>query len=196
MANKRIKMNKLRDILRLKAAQATNKSISRQLRLWRTTMIRYLKQITASGLSYTQLLNFSDAELSVRFAPSPQHVPPTDATRYEALSSLLESFEKELTRTGVTRRLLWQQYLGQHPQGYQFTQFCHHYSRWKQSQQVHMHLEQVAGEKLYVDFCGKKLLLTHPATGQQQAVEILVCVLSGSQYTYVEAVESASDRRY
>jgi transcriptional antiterminator len=82
MANKRIRMNKLRDIIRPKASGSSNQSISRQLRLSRTTLIRYLKQVQACGQSYQQLMALPEAELSAIISPVVVHAPNTDASRY------------------------------------------------------------------------------------------------------------------
>ena len=43
---------------------------------------------------------------------------------------------------------------------------------------------------MYVDFTGKKLLLTDRETGTQRPVEIFVALLGASQLTYAEAVDS------
>ena len=34
---------------------------------------------------------------------------------------------KELRRKGMTLQLLWEEYLRAHPDGYQNSQFCHHF---------------------------------------------------------------------
>jgi len=188
MANKRIRMNKLRDIIRLKAGGSSNQSISRQLRLSRTTLIRYLKQVQASGQSCQQLLALPESELSAIFSPAVVHAPQADASRYGVMADLFEYLEKELRRDGVTRRLLWEEYRKKNPDGYRYTQFCHHFSQWQQSRKVHMHIEHRAGEKLFVDFTGKKLSITDPHSGQMTEAQVLVCVLGASQYTYVEAL--------
>ncbi len=190
MANKRIRMNKLRDIIRLKAGGSSNQSVSRQLRLSRTTLIRYLKQVQSSGQSYQQLLALPEGELSAIVSPVVVHAPEKDASRYGILSSLFEYLKKELRRDGVTRRLLWEEYRKKNPEGYQYTQFCYHFGQWQQSRKVHVHLEHTAGEKLFVDFTGKKLSITDPQSGQVTEVEVLVCVLGASQYTYIEALPS------
>jgi len=93
-------------------------------------------------------------------------------------------------RVGVTKHLLWQEYRGQHPQGYMFSQFCYYYRQWKQQSEVVLRLEHKAGDKLFVDFSGKKLQQHDPTTGEVQAVEVFVSVLGSSQLTYVEAVGS------
>ena len=46
------------------------------------------------------------------------------------------------------------------------------------------------GDKLFVDFTGKKLSYIDRSTGELKDAEVFVAVLGGSQYTYVEAVDS------
>ena len=53
-----------------------------------------------------------------------------------------------------------------------------------------MHFTHKAGDKLFIDFTGKKLSIVDPHTGEIQDLEVFVCVLGSSQYTYVEACES------
>lgn len=53
-----------------------------------------------------------------------------------------------------------------------------------------MHLDHKAGDKLYIDFAGKKLQLLDKDSGEMTAVEVFVAVLGASQLTYVEAVMS------
>lgn len=40
-----------------------------------------------------------------------------------------------------------------------------------------------------MDFTGKKLSIVDPYTGEIQDLEVFICVLGSSQYTYVEACE-------
>ena len=47
-----------------------------------------------------------------------------------------------------------------------------------------------AGERIFVDFSGKKPHLVDPRTGEVIEVELFVGVLGASGYTYVEAVAS------
>lgn len=53
-----------------------------------------------------------------------------------------------------------------------------------------MHQDQKAGDKLYVDFTGKKLEVVDPASGEVTLMEVFIAVLGASQYTYVEAIRS------
>jgi transposase len=53
-----------------------------------------------------------------------------------------------------------------------------------------MHLEHKAGEKLFVDFAGKKLYLTSPLTGEVTPVEFFVAILPCSQLCFALALRS------
>lgn len=53
-----------------------------------------------------------------------------------------------------------------------------------------MHMIHKAGERMFVDFAGKKLQILDTITGELKSVEVFVAILGASQLTYVEAVES------
>ena len=53
-----------------------------------------------------------------------------------------------------------------------------------------MHLDHKAGDKLFIDFAGKKLSIVDKDSGEIIAVEVFVAILPCSQLTYVEAVTS------
>jgi transposase len=48
-----------------------------------------------------------------------------------------------------------------------------------------------AGEKLFVDYSGKKPEIVDPSTGVVRPVELFVAVVGASNYTYAEATECA-----
>lgn len=111
--------------------------------------------------------------------------------RYRDLSERFEYFVKELKRTGVTLDLLWQEYKREKPAGYNRTQFCHHFQVWREtSSELTMHLEHKAGEKMFVDYPGKKFTVYDRTTGAGREVEMMVAILGASQLTYAEATES------
>jgi len=56
----------------------------------------------------------------------------------------------------VTLELLHLEYLEKHPDGYRYTQFCERYREWLSRRGFTMRQEHLAGEKLYVDYAGKK----------------------------------------
>jgi transposase len=96
----------------------------------------------------------------------------------------------ELRRVGVTLELLHLEYLQQEPDGYRYSAFCAHYRTWLARQRVSMRQVHKAGEKLFVDYSGKRPEIVDPATGAVQPVELFVAVLGASNYTYAEATET------
>ncbi|MEW6439287.1 MAG: IS21 family transposase, partial [Pseudomonadota bacterium] len=94
---------------------------------------------------------------------------------------------RELRRKGVTLQLLWQEYKQDHPDGYQYSQFCEHYRRWRRTIDITMRQEHRAGEKLFVDWAGQTVGVVDSATGEIRQAYIFVAVLGASNYTYAEA---------
>ncbi len=96
----------------------------------------------------------------------------------------------ELRRTGVTLQLLHLEYLEQHPNGFRYTAFCERYREWRDEQRMSMRQTHRAGDKLCVDYSGKKPHIVDPATGEVVEVELFVAVLGASNYTYAEATRT------
>ena len=186
MANQPIAMHLIRKIYRLQAKGVSKLQMSRQLHLSRNTVKKYLRFLEHGQFSTADMEGMSDEALSQLFHQK-SHPKPA---RLKHLETLLPDLEKELRRVGVTRRTIWEEYRARHPDGYMFTQFCHHFRQWQRSTNVVMRLEHKAGDKVFLDFSGKKFTLTDPSTGEVHSVETFVAVLGASQLTYVEAVPS------
>ena len=97
---------------------------------------------------------------------------------------------QELKKAGVTLALLWQEYRAAHPDGYAYSQFCERYRQWRRALKPSMRQVHRAGEKLFVDFSGKRPHLVDPTTGEEVAVELFVGVLGASGLIYAEATRS------
>jgi len=186
MAAKMVDIMELRQLLLLKQKGESNRSCSRMLNIHRNTINYYVQLFAASGAGYGDLLAFDDARLTELF-PSRGNL---NTTRYGVLASYFTYFEKELKKPGCTREVLWQEYLSKHPDGYRYTQFNEHFTRWLKTLKGSGKLTHTAGDKMYVDYTGKKLHVTDKQTGEVQAVEVFVAILPASQYTYVEASTS------
>ncbi len=50
-----------------------------------------------------------------------------------------------------------------------------------------MRQERIAGDKVFVDYSGKKIAIANPSTGEICEAETFVAVLGASGYTYAEA---------
>ncbi|WP_375587284.1 hypothetical protein [Flagellimonas aurea] len=70
------------------------------------------------------------------------------------------------------------------------SQFRYWYREWTKEVSPVTHFTHKAGDKLFIDFTSKKLSIVDRHTDELQDLEVFVCVLSNSQYTYVEACAS------
>jgi transposase len=186
MAGQRIDIMELRSLVALKLKGLSNRKVAGLLKINRKTVDSYTSRFAALGLTYQELMGLEESDLRDLFVENSQ----TEKERYEALSVQFPYFQKELRKPGCTLQELWKQYAQKNPQGYKYTQFTLHYRQWKKLNNHSGKLDHKAGEKLFVDFCGKKLAYTDRSTGEQIEVEIFLATLPCSQYTFVKAVPS------
>jgi len=94
---------------------------------------------------------------------------------------------RELKRPGVNLMVLWEEYRQVHADGYGYSRFCDLYREFERRLSPVMRQHHVAGDKVFVDYSGKKIAIVNPATGEVREAEIFVAVLGASNYTYAEA---------
>jgi len=185
MAAKRLLMRKIREILRLKwEAGLSHRAIAQACGVGLGTITEYLGRAKVAGLRWPLPAELDDGALEALLFQAPGGEP--SARPLPAMSWI----HKELKRPGVTLSLLWQEYLAAHPDGYHYSQFCERYRRWSQALQPSMRQVHVAGEKVFVDFSGKRPEIVDQRSGEVRAVELFVGVLGASSYTYAEACPS------
>jgi len=189
MANLTISMNKIRQILRLYDQGKSKMTIAGYLDLSRTTVRKYLTAFETCGLSEREVDSLTDRELDELFGQVKEK-PRNSSGRLQALHRCFPRIERELKRTGVTKQLLWEDYMKEFPDGYKYTQFCNHFRDWQAKVSPTMHRTHKVGDKLFVDFAGEKLCYTDKNTGKVVHCEVFVAILGASQLTYVEAVPS------
>jgi hypothetical protein len=94
---------------------------------------------------------------------------------------------RELKRSGVNLMVLWEEYRESHPDGYGYSRFCDLYREFERRLSPVMRQHHVAGDKMFVDYSGKKIAIVDASTGEVRDTEIFVAVLGASNYTYPEA---------
>lgn len=187
MANKSIGSVMIREIIRMKANGLSNIQISQSLGKSRTTIVKYLGAIETSGISPKDLLELKETDLCELFEFADEISSTIREQVHIDLYAFFPYVEKELKRVGVTRQMLWKAYQTKHPQGVMYSRFCEHYNRWNKKSEGYMPTVHKAGEKLFIDYAGKKLHIIDKETGEIKPVEVFVATLGASQYTYVEA---------
>ena len=112
--------------------------------------------------------------------------PPSAAARplpdCEYIYNQLRSYKN----VNLTLIQLWLEYKEKHPDGYQYTQFCEHYHRWRGKLDFCMRQEHRAGEKLFIDY-SDGLSIVDTATGELISTQLFVAVWGASSHTYAEA---------
>ena len=183
MAQRRLSMRKTTEILRLKyEVGLTNRQIARSCGVTHTTVSNYLERVEKAGLGWPLSGEMDDERLQAMLFPE-----PGKEIRSARPMPDMEYIHKELRRKHVTRRLLWEEYRVEHPEGYSYTQYCERYRRWKAPLEVTLSQEHLAGEKTFIDWAGQTLTWTDPNTGEDRPAFLFVAVLGASDYTFAES---------
>jgi transposase len=179
-------MRRVREVLRLVLGEGlSRRQAAASLGMPFSTVNGYVARAMAAGLGWPLPAELDERALEARLfrqaaMTQGQVRPRPDWAEVHA----------ELRRKGVTLQLLWMEYKQRAPDGYQYTQFVHHYRRWAGRLDVVLRQEHRAGEKLFLDFAGQTLPITDPGTGLVSPAELFVAVLGASNLTYAEAVPS------
>ena len=185
MATKRLPMRKLREILRLKWLQGrSHRQTASSLGVSAGAVASAVGRAKVAELDWEAVEALDDEQLDIRLY-GPRQGPGVQRPLPEPTW-----IHKELGRKGVTLELLHLEYLEEHPTGYRYTAFTDHYRRWRKQQRIAMRQVHKAGERLFVDYSGKKPMVADPQTGELVEVEIFVAVLGASNYTYAEATRT------
>lgn len=183
MAGKRIEMKDVHSIVLMLSQGYGTKHISAALGCARNTVKAYRAIIASKGLTYEELLAHPEEELE-RFFVSKK---PEEDDRLDRLEDAFKNADSELGKVGVTKFLLWNEYRLSNPDGYSYPQFCKLYRERAETVDVTMHMEHKPGDKLYIDYTGKKIPYVDRSTGEVKDAEIFLTTLGHSEYTYVEA---------
>lgn len=190
MANKVISMQQIRLLIQLLRQGQSLRAIAAQLHLSRQPVTLYAARLKNSGYSLDALRELSDTDLAA-IVYQPVAVPIDDVRR-AAFNGLLPYFLSELQRTGVTRLLLWEEYLKQSPNGYRYTQFCILLQQARKRQDASMHLIHRPGEMVMVDFAGDKMHYVEASSGAMIHCPVLIAVLPYSKYSFAMALPDAT----
>lgn len=185
----RLEMHLVKEVLRLTADGLSQRRIAQALRIGTGTVSNYQQAARRAHLSWPLPTELDDTALARRLWPD--RTPPLNS--YARPLPDWGEVHQELKRKGVTRQLLWEEYCQQHPTDhYQFTQFCEYYNEWLKRQKLSLRQIHLAGEKLFVDYCGPTVPVVDVVQRTVRQAQVFVAVLGASNYTYAEATWSQS----
>lgn len=177
-------MTKYREILRLKNRGFSGRNIALSVPCSRNTVSKVLKCAEEKGVSWPLSDETTDADLEKMLSSS---APSVSTKRMPDYSYI----RKELLKNGVTKKLLWTEYLedcrqaGKEPLMY--SQFCYYIQQDEAKHRATMHINRKPAEQVEVDWTGDTTKLVDPYTGEIVEAYIFVGVMTYSQYAYVEA---------
>ncbi len=182
-ARRELTMRQIKQMLRLARDGVSSREIGRTLGIASSTVQDNLARASAAGLTWPLGPEVTDAVLEQRlFARTGvkqgmRRLPEPD----------WPSIVREMRRPGVNLTVLWEEYRETHPEGYGYSRFCDLYREFERRLTPVMRQHHAAGDKVFVDYSGKKVGIVDPATGIVREAEIFVAVLGASSLTYAEA---------
>jgi len=173
-------MRKIRDVLRQKwVLSRSHREVAKSVGVSAGVVGSVLARAAGAGLDWPTVELLTDEALETRlYGKTEVSTRPLPDVQY---------IHRERRKAGVTLELLHLEYLEKHPDGYRYTQFCELYRQWCKQRGVSMRQVHRAGEKLFVDYSGKKPHIVDATTGETIDVELFVAVLGASNYTFAEA---------
>jgi len=154
------------------------------MNLSRPVISKIITRWIESGLAWEELRELPDSQFHELLYPSKKSPGKADL-----LKELFPHFTVELKRSGVTLQLLWEEYIQKNSEGLKYSQFCFHFQQWRGDEDISMHLEHKAGDKIFIDYAGKKREIVDPRTGEVCYKELFIAILPASQLIYMEATD-------
>ncbi len=150
---KELSMRKVREILRLGlVCQLSQRRIAQSCHMSQASVSKFLNLAKQREIEGAQVSQFSDEELMKALGLNSEVICYKIAPMPD-----FKQIHEELKKKSVTLRLLWEEYKYLHPSGYQYSQFCEHYSCFKQKLNRSLRQTHKAGEKLFVDYAGESV---------------------------------------
>jgi transposase len=190
MPKKGLSMRQLRELLRLKTCEPklSTRGLALRLGVARSTAQDCVNRLCAAALSWPLPDELTDDVLERRlFGPAGKKPGKRQSPEPDWALQI-----KEMKRPGVTLQILWEEYRQVHSDGYGYSRFCELYREFELRLSPTMRQNHVAGDKVFVDYSGKKVDIVNPQTGEVLEAEIFVAVLGASNYTYAEATWTQS----
>ena len=158
MANKTLEMYKIRQILLFLIRGYSEREIVKQTGISRPTVHLYISLFKDIGKDYNVLYDLKDSDLKIEINRLKSvNIPGIADPRAIYFNLQIPYFISELKQVGVTRQLLWQEYLELYPEGFRYSRFCELLDAQMAIRNPTMHFTHNPAELLEIDFAGAKL---------------------------------------
>jgi transposase len=180
MANK----IKVKLILELRETKMSQREICRTRHISQHSVSDVFKIAHEKGICFEDIKDKSEEEIYQMFFPD------KFSTENLFKQPNYEKIHTELKKTGVTLKLLWQEYndscIADKSIAMGYTKFCEGYSGHVLTNSLTNHLTHKPGMVCEVDWSGSTMSIIDRETGEIIKVYLFVATLPYSQYSYVE----------
>jgi transposase len=185
MPAERLKMRRVREILRYRFEDGLgHKSIALRVGAAPSTVRETLRRVEIAGLSWPLGDDVNDAVLEAALYKA----AGTKIGHRRSAEPDWAQVHRELKRKHVTLQILWDEYIGLHPDGYRYSRYCDLYRGWALKLPVTMRQDHAAGEKLFVDYAGDTVtVVIDRLTGKTRQAHLFVAVLGASSLSFAHA---------
>src|SRR6266542_1358422 len=190
MSQKTINMIQAKQIQQLSADGVSIREIARRTGISRKTVKKYLRKIEASDYNIDVNVSAESPDKELAAIIYNNDSSPLSQRRFEALINHFDAKKNALQKTGVTKQLLWKEYLYSNPGGYKYSQYCYLFRKYLKDTDPAFHWEYTPAEFTQVDFAGKKLSYVNKSTGEVFPCQIFIATLPYSGLIFAIAVRS------
>jgi len=142
---KRLRMDKIKEILRLKEGGFSYRDIAASVCCGKSAVGDTIRRAEAANIRSGH--EHTEAELEALLYPEEKR--DADSKEPDMMHILAE-----LSRKHVTRQLLWEEYKHEHPDGLMYSQFCDKIRNALKENALEYHKHHKAGEECEVDWAG------------------------------------------
>ena len=188
-------MCKIKEVLRLKYCNLlSNRQIQTMTGVSRNSVANYIKSYIELDSTLDEVLAMSNSDLEELFGKNKLKVHHTK--RLENIHPDWNEVKQELSKKGMTRLLLWEEYKEKNPNHYSYSQFNRYYAKYIKKLNPSMRQVHYNGDKLFIDYSGLTMPIVNQITGEISKAQIFVCVLGASGYTFVHATSTQSTKHF
>lgn len=186
-------MSKEKEILQRFFKGESQRSIAAVLRVSRNTVAKVVKAYHEHILDASSFEGMDAVAVHRHLFPDEAALPGQAQPNYEFI-------HKELLKSGVTLKLLWEEYVADCRQAnklyFMYSQFCKRYRDYVDMHHLTMHIHHKPAERLMVDWAGTTLTIHNPETRAVSKVYLFVATLPFSMFCYAEACRDMKEHSW